>query len=54
LKSFLLLQTVFPAVSNMCVEKSVADSADALSEAEHKPGGKRKHDQKKRKTINPE
>jgi len=54
LKCFLLLQTVFPAVCNMGVEKSVADRADALSEVEQKRGRKRKHHQKKTKSINPE
>jgi len=38
----------------MCVEKSVADRADALSEAEQKWGRERKHHKKKTKTINPE
>ena len=32
LKCFPLLQTVFPAVCNMGVEKSVADRANALTE----------------------
>jgi len=54
LKCFLLLQTVYPAVCNMGVEKSVADRADALSEAEQKRGRKRKHHQKRTKSINPE
>jgi len=54
LKCFLLLQTVFPTVCNMGVEKSVADRANALSEAEQKRGRKRKHHQKKTKSINPE
>jgi len=54
LKCFLLLQTVFPAVCNMGVEKSVADRANALSEAEPMLGRKRKHYRKKTKTINPE
>ena len=45
LKCFLLLQTVFPAVYNMGVENSVADRANALSEAEQKPGWERKHHQ---------
>jgi len=36
LKGFLLLQTVYPAVCNIGVEKSVADCADALIEAESK------------------
>jgi len=38
----------------MGVEKSVADRANALSEAEQKRGRKRKHHQKNTKTINPE
>jgi len=38
----------------MGVEESVADRADALSEAEQKQGRERKHHQKKTKTINPE
>jgi len=46
LKCFLLLQTVYPAVCNMGVEKSVADRANALSEPEQKRGRERKHDQK--------
>jgi len=37
----------------MGVEKSVADSANALSEAEQKRGRKRNHHQKKMKSINP-
>jgi len=37
----------------MSVEKSVADRANALSEAEQKRGRKRKHHQKKTKSINP-
>jgi len=53
LKCFLLLQTVCPAVCNTGVEKSVADRANALSEAEQKRGRKRKHHQKKTKSINP-
>jgi len=36
LKCFLSLQTVYPANCNMGVEKSVADCADALSEAQSK------------------
>jgi len=36
LKCFLLLRTVCPAVCNMGVEKSVADCAEALSEAQSK------------------
>jgi len=38
----------------MGVEKSVADRGNALSEAEQKRGRKRKHHQKKMKSINPE
>jgi len=38
LECFPLLQTVFPAVCNMGVEESVADRANALSEAEQKQG----------------
>jgi len=38
----------------MGVEKSVADRANALSEAEQKRGKERKHHQKKTKSINPE
>ena len=45
-KCFLLLQTVYPAVCNMGVEKSVGDSANALSEAEQKRGRERQHHQK--------
>jgi len=45
---------MFPAVYNMGVEKSVANHAYALSEAEQKRGRKRKHHQKKTKSINPE
>ena len=48
LKRFPLLQTVFPAVCNMGVEKSVADRANALSEAEQKRGRERKHHQRRR------
>jgi len=44
---------MYPAVCNMGVEKSVADCANALSEAEQKRGRKRKHHQKKTKCINP-
>ena len=53
LNSFLLLQTVFPAVCNMGVEESVGDSADTLSEAEQKRCRESKHPQKKTKSINP-
>jgi len=49
LKRFLLLQTVYPAVCNMGVEKSVADRANALSEAEEMRGRERKHHQKRRR-----
>jgi len=38
----------------MGVEESVADRADALSEAEQKQGRERKHHQLKTKSINPE
>jgi len=38
----------------MGVEESVADRADALSEAEQKLGRKRKYHHKKTKIINPE
>jgi len=54
LKSFLLLQMVYPAVCNMGGEESVAHHANALSEAEQKRGRNRKHHQKKTKSINPE
>jgi len=46
LKCFPLLKTVYPAVCNMGVEKSVADCANVLSEAEQKWGRGRKHQQK--------
>jgi len=36
LACFLLLQTVYPAAYNIGVEKSVANCADALSEAQSK------------------
>jgi len=36
LKHFLLLETVYPAVCNIGVDKSVANHADALSEAQSK------------------
>ena len=52
LKCFLLLETVYPAVCNLGGEKSVADRANALSEEEQKRGRKRKHQQKKMKSIN--
>jgi len=45
---------MYPAVCNMGVEESVADHAHALGEAEQKRGRKRKHHQKKMKSINPE
>jgi len=51
LKCFLLLQTLFPAVCNMGVEKSVADRVNVLSEPEQKRGRERKHNQKKTKSI---
>jgi len=35
----------------MGVEKSVANRANTLSEAEHKRGWERKHHQKKKKSI---
>jgi len=54
LKCFLLLQTVYLAVCDIGVEKSVADHANALSEAEQKRSRERKHHQKKTKSINPE
>jgi len=38
----------------MGLEESVANCANTLSEAEQKQGRKRKHHQKKTKTINPE
>jgi len=38
----------------MGVEENVTDCVNALSEAEQKRGRKRKHDQKKTKSINPE
>jgi len=48
LKCFLLLPTVFLAVCNMGVEKSVADRASAPSEGEQQRGRKRKHYQQRR------
>jgi len=51
LKCFPLLQTVFLAVCNIGVEKSVADRGSALSEVEQKQGRERKHHQKKTKSI---
>jgi len=51
LNCFPLLQTMFPAVCNMGVEKSVADRANTLSEIEQKRGRERKHHQKKTKSI---
>jgi len=38
----------------MGVEKSVADCANALSEADQKRGREKKHHQRKTKSINPE
>ena len=46
MKCLLLLQTMYPAVFNMGVEKSIADRANALSEAEQKRDRERKHQQK--------
>ena len=37
---------MYPAVSNVAVEKSVADSANAVSKGEQKRGRERKHHQK--------
>jgi len=37
---------MYPAVFNMGVEKSIADRANALSEAEQKRDRERKHQQK--------
>ena len=54
MKGFLLLQTVYPAVCNMGGVESVADRDNALSEPEQKQGRKRKHHQRKTKSINPE
>jgi len=54
LKCFPLLQTVYPAVCNMGIERNVADRANALSEAEQNRGRERKHHQKKTTSINPE
>jgi len=45
---------VFPAVCNIGVEDSVADTGDALWEREPKRGRQRKHHQKKTKSINTE
>jgi len=45
---------VFLAVCDIGVEESVADRANALSEAEQKQGRERKHHQKKAKSMNPE
>jgi len=45
---------VFPAVCDIVVEESIADHANALSEAEQKRGRERKYYQKKTKSINPE
>jgi len=54
LKCFLLLQTVYPAVCNMGVEKSVADRGDALSKVEPMQGRETQHLQLKTKSINQE
>ena len=54
LKVFLLLQTMHLAICNMGGEDSVADRANALSEAEQKRDRKRTHHQKKTKSINAE
>jgi len=54
LKCFLLLQTVYSAICNIGLEKSVAGRTNALSEAEQKRGRKRKHHQKMIESINPE
>ena len=54
LKCFPLLPTEFLAVCNMGVEKSVADRANALSEAEQIRDRERKQHQKKTKSINPQ
>jgi len=48
LKCFLLLQTLFPAVCNRRLEKSVADRVDALSEVVQRWGRERKHHQRRR------
>jgi len=54
LKCFLLLHTLFPAICDLGLEKSVADRANSLSELEQKWGRKRKHHQKKTKSTHPE
>jgi len=46
LKGVLLIQTVYQAVCNMGVEKSIADRASTLSEADQKRARNRKHHQK--------
>jgi len=43
LKYSLLLQTVFPTVGNMSVERSVADHSNALTEVEPKRGREKNH-----------
>jgi len=53
LKYFLLMQTVYLAVCNMGVEKSVADRANALSGAEQKRARERKHQQKEDENHQP-
>jgi len=53
LKCFLLLQTGYPAMCKMGVEKSVADYANALSKAEQKRRRERKHQQKEDKIHQP-
>jgi len=44
---------MYTAVCNMGIEKSVADPANALSEAEQKGGRERKHQQKEDKIRQP-
>jgi len=51
LKGFLLLQSIFTGISNMAVEETVADRADALGQEEQKQGRERKYHQKKMKSI---
>jgi len=46
---FSLTANRVPGVCNMGIEKSVADRANALSEAEQKRGRERKHHQRRRK-----
>jgi len=48
LKCFLLLQSMFPPVCNLGVEKSIADCASAVREVEEKRGRKWKHHQQRR------